>query len=102
MKTQREFFAALAKERNGWVIRRRYSWGELAEIRDGGYCPITAVAKAETGTIYGSMQYRAAANAIGLPIKLANRIARAADWIKIEPRLRKRILAALGLEESNG
>ena len=96
MRTQREFFAALAKCRNGWTIDRvsRYF-----VIRHGRHCPITAVVDAETGVEYASPDYDTAANAIGLPRALANRIAKAADSRDAEPRLRKRILAALGLSE---
>ncbi len=100
MRTQREFFAALAKCRNGWSIglgggiRRGPNWFE--------YCPITAVVEAMTATFYEVDVYLPAAAKIGLPKKLALRIVNAADGQGHckEPRLRKRILAALGLEEA--
>ena len=100
MKTQREFFAALAKCRNGWRVKsdgriRRGSYR-------GGYCPITAVTRDLTGKRWTISMPSTAAESIGLPKSLARRIVSAADWTGAEPRLRKRILVALGLEESNG
>lgn len=100
MRTQGEFFAALAKCRNGWQMLNG------VDIRRGNLhdyepcCPITAVAQMITGTWHNMDDYRVAAEDIGLPALLAARIVRAADAKTIEPRLRKRILAALGLEEA--
>lgn len=103
MRTQAEFFAALAKCRNGWKIGRA-----LGSIRHGLHCPVTAVAESETGEEFEISQYQAAADTLGLPKGLADRIANAADChgrhclgsCSAEPRLRKRILAALGLSEA--
>lgn len=94
MRTQREFFAALAKCRNGWDFR-----GEC--IRHGSHCPITAVVAGETGKIFHNVNYLRAAETVGLPEKLAERLVVAADFNRhdAEPRLRKRILAVLGLSE---
>lgn len=96
MRTQREFFTALAKCRNGWKIEDDM-W-----IRRGFYCPVTAVVEEETGETFGAAYYLTAAPTIGLPEELAERLAVAADFSRrdAEPRLRKRILAALGLEEA--
>ena len=94
MRTQREFFAALAKCRNGWKIEGA-TW-----IRHASHCPITAVVEAETGETFYAAEYPKAAVAIGLPAKLAARLAMAADTRVAEPRLRERILAALGLAEA--
>ena len=100
MKTQREFFAALAKCRNGWELYE-------GDIRRGDMfsyepcCPVTAVAQAIMGRWYGTDSVSEAAAAIALPDALAVRIVRAADTKELEPRLRKRILAALGLEEQS-
>lgn len=95
MRTQREFFAALAKCRNGWAV---VFAGGIRRIDEA--CPITAVAEEATGCYYSVDSYQDAAAAIGLPAKLANRIMDAADagLDCVESRLRKRILAALGLE----
>lgn len=97
MRTQREFFAALAKCRNGWRVNS--DGGIRRGDGRGGYCPITAVARELTGEKWSISLPSAAANSIGLPSNLAGRIVGAADWRSGEPRLRKRILAALGLEE---
>ncbi len=103
MKTHREFFAALAKCRNGWQLILGHA---APAIRRGPLyssgCPITAVVYELTGADYRSTSYPMAAESIGLPLELAHRIADAADHIDKEPRLRKRILTALGLEERNG
>ena len=95
MRTQREFLEALAKERNGWNIVG-------GGICRGQYCVITAVAKTITGEFYEAECYREAAEAIELPAHLAERIATANDDgpETTQPRLRKRILAALGLSEA--
>ena len=94
---QREFFAALEQERNGWEIRsaeirRGYGWQVVC-------CPITAVAMKVTGNYYGTGDFPKAAEDIGLPAEFALDIANAADAQNFKPRLRKRILTALGLSE---
>ena len=77
MKTQREFFAALAKCRKGWRVEGD---GSIRRGRyRGGYCPITAVARDLTGERWSISLPGTAAKSIGLPESLAKRIVAAAD-----------------------
>lgn len=73
--------------------REKWRIYEGGWIRLGKHCPLSFVAGTPPCSITKS------AVALGLSLAMANRIADAADTISTNPRLRGRLLKAVGLEE---
>lgn len=91
-----EFLEELSKTRNGWfefshIVRKRGRRG-LEQ------CPITAVCLKVKRRSFDTGDFPEAAEKLGLGARLARRIADAADTHHMEPRLRARLLKAVGLK----
>jgi hypothetical protein len=90
--TLEQFLAALEKTPRKW----KQVGFMLRCVNKSHYqcCPIVSVA----GGDFVNSEYKKAANALGLGIRLANKIANAADAVgPYDPKLRKRLLKACGL-----
>ncbi len=91
-----EFLEELSKTRNGWMaecsIRKR--------ARAGVHCPITAVCVRLKKTRFTVSEVDLAGKRLGLSRHLTDRIIDAADLLtdRAEPRLRSRLLKAVGLK----
>ena len=84
------------KQSSGWELRgrelRRFSLSD--QVLD---CPITYAARAVLGLEFRPHCYDSAAKALGLPLVLANEIARAADIRGgSSGQIRRRLLGACG------
>ncbi len=90
-----EFLHELGETRNGWTVI-----GSIRKEKPRGdsYCPITAVCMKVKGMSYSMMMYPKAAEKLGLRTTTAHRIANAADYASYDPRLRARLLKAVGLK----
>jgi hypothetical protein len=102
--TLKEFFAKLPQD--GWRVTvmghlRRPADFDWHALKIMSCCPVTSVCN----TPYTTSNYDFAAVSLGLPMAIANRIARAADnegGSPTELRLRRLLLAHCGLTETAG
>lgn len=101
-----DFYSALARSRNKFRYSRRRRDNYALRLRLKSrpknapcfYCPLTAVAYAETGKLFDVGQYLDAAKCLGIRLRTAHDIVAAADYpCPTHSRTRSKLLTALGI-----